>query len=72
MTFLSQFYPGLYIFILQKLNMPTRQKHYMEVCKGYENDPVKYSLYIHGYIYPWLNNKRAEGKIEKGRYSLSF
>ena len=36
----------------------------MEYCKSFIDDPVKYSLYLHGWFYPYLENKREAGQLK--------
>ena len=55
MEYLREEYPSLYIVVLKSLNMTDKIKDYMKKCKGYEKDPYKYSLYIHGYFLVWLD-----------------
>ena len=54
--YLSERYPCLYIFVLQKRGMDGELKAYYEKCKSYENDEdlSKYSLYVHGHWLPYL------------------
>ena len=55
MDYLSGTYPGLYIFILEFFQMKYKKKQYAIMCKSYEEDPYKYSLYVHGYFLVWLD-----------------
>ena len=54
--YLSERYPCLYIFVLQKRGMYEELRVYDEKCKSYETDkdPSKYSLYFHGHLLPYL------------------
>ena len=40
----------------------------MQECKTYENDPYKYSLFVHGYLIPWYEQQYKAGKIKNGKY----
>ena len=55
MDYLSQAYPSLYLYILEHLKMTDEIEQYMAMCKEYENDHEKFSLYVHGYFLPWLH-----------------
>ena len=72
MDHLSKFYPSLYIFILKSLHQSTKIKEYQLQYKSCENDPYKYSVYIHGYLLPWFEHQRVDGKIHQGRQFLQF
>ena len=50
MDYLSGTYPRLFIFILEFFDMTDRIDQYMAMCKAYEEDPVLYSLHVHGYF----------------------
>ena len=39
----------------------------MEDCKKFYNNPEKYSLYVHGYFIPWLEEQRQKGLIYDGK-----
>ena len=54
-TYLSQNYPCLYIFVLNSLDMNDRVHKYMQDCKSFESDSLKYSIYVHGFFIPWLD-----------------
>ena len=58
MDYLSGAYPSLYYFILEHFKMTARIEEYMAQCKTFENDAVKFSLYIHGYLHPWFDRQR--------------
>ena len=55
MDYLSGAYPRLYIFILKFFDMTDRVEQYMTMCKPYEDNHEKYSLYVHGYFLVWLD-----------------
>ena len=55
MVFLSQLYPGLYLFVLTQTKQEETKNRFIEKCKTYENDPYRYSIYIHGYLIPWFD-----------------
>ena len=65
LSYLSQFYPSLYIFILKKFGKIARLIQYMEKCKEFENDPNRYCFYVHGYLLPMFENQRATGLIKQ-------
>ena len=58
MEYLSDEYPSLFVFILEQFEMRDRIEKYMAMCKTYENDPEKYTMYIHGYFLIWLHQQR--------------
>ena len=45
-----------------------RMHQYMQECKMYEDDPYKYSFYVHGYLIPWFEQQFKAGKIKSGKY----
>ena len=65
MGYLSEEYPSLFIFILEFFDMTDRIEEYMTKCKVYENDPYRYSLYLHGYLLVWLDQQRKRGKLSR-------
>ena len=67
MDYLSVEYPSLYIHMLGSLDKPDKIEQYMAKCKEYEDHRGKFSLYIHGYFLPWLDQQRKAGKLKKGR-----
>ena len=64
MDYLSEAYPQLFIFILDYFDMNDRIEKYMTKCKGYEDNPYKYSLYVYGYFLVWLDQQRKQGKLK--------
>ena len=66
MNYLSEEYPRLFINILEFFDMTDRIEQYMTMCKSYENDPYRFSLYLHGYFLVWLDQQRKEGKLKQG------
>ena len=71
MTFLSEYYPCLYIYMLKHLNQEARLAQYMKQNESFENDPLKYSLRIHGYLIPWLDQQRERGNLKEGEFQSS-
>ena len=55
MDYLSEEYPRLFMIILESFDMTDRIEQYMSKCKEYEDDPYRYSLYVHGYFLVWLD-----------------
>ena len=64
MDLLSQAYPSLYIFVLQYFKKFDKITQYMALCKAYENDAEKFSLYIFGYWIVELNHQRQAGRLK--------
>ena len=67
MFYLDEHYPSLYIFVSRHLNEESRLEEYMNYCKSKEKDSFKYRLYVHGYVLPMLEQKRANGKLRNGK-----
>ena len=67
MTYLSQHYPCIYLLVLKYLKKEKRIEKYLQHCKSFENDCEKFSLYINGYWLPWLEQQRAQGKLQTGK-----
>ena len=65
-------YPCLYIFILSSNRKRVALTRYMEECKKEEDDFLNYTLYIHGYLLPWLEELRKRGRIKKGNSSVQY
>ena len=42
-------------------------EEYMDICKSYENDYKMYSLYVHGYWLPYVEQQKAKGLLKEGR-----
>ena len=55
MVCLSETYPRLFLFILEHFEMADRIEEYMAQCKAFEENPKKYSLYVHGFFLVWLD-----------------
>ena len=56
-NYLGEQYPCLLIFLLKKMGEKQLLENYMSHCKSYESDIddyENYSLYVHGYFLPWL------------------
>ena len=70
MIYLGQYYPSLYRLLLIHSNQTERLEEYESSCKAFEDDHERYSLYVYGYFFPWLEAKRANGELTKGGYSL--
>ena len=66
MDFLGNEFPSLFIFILESFDMTEKIDQYMNKCKACEEDRYKYSVYLHGYFYVWLDQQRKEGKLKQG------
>ena len=69
LEYLSHSYPCLYIFILKELNFTEKLEHYKLKCKGLEEVNHQYSLYVHGFLIPYLEELREGGKLTKGKVS---
>ena len=67
MKHLEQYYPCLYIYVIRKRGMDNELDRYMQECKKYENSNYNYSMYVHGYFIPWLQQQRETGNIVKGK-----
>ena len=66
MQYLSEEYPCLYVFILEHLGKKEEIDQYMTKCKAYEDNHLRYSLYVHGYFLVWLDRQKKEGKLKQG------
>ena len=70
MVYLSQYYPGIYIFLLRHLNQGAMKiERYSIQCESYqfEDDLALYSLFIHGHLIPQLQKLRDDGKLTYGK-----
>ena len=67
MDILGNEYPSLFIFILESFDMTERIDQYSIKCKACEEDRYKYSVYLHGYFYVWLDQQRKDGKLKAGK-----
>ena len=48
-------------------------KDYMDHCKKLRGgDHGQYTLYIYGFLLPWLQEQREQGKLVKGKYISRF
>ena len=62
---MRQSYPCLYIAVLEHQNKIQEKQEFMAECKKYENGaPLDYSKYVHGFLIPWLDTQRREGKLK--------
>ena len=66
MDLLRNEYPSLFIFILESFDMTERIDQFAIKCKACEEDRYKYSVYVHGYFYVWLDQQRKDGKLKTG------
>ena len=57
-AFLGLLYPCLCIHVMQEKLMHKEQIRYMNECRLLEDDYQMYSFYVHGWLLPWLNQKR--------------
>ena len=68
MTYLGLFYPSLKVFVLKQTDQFEQLKLYMDECKTYEEgDSSYYVYYLHGYLFPWFEQQRADNKIRQGK-----
>ena len=59
-------YPGIYILILKHLQRENEIEEYMDSCRNSKNlECEKYSRYVHGYLQPFLEQKREKGLLKK-------
>ena len=57
-------YPSLALFIMKEMDCLKELMEYQKFCKDCEfGDYLNYSLYIHGWLIPWLDEQRSTGKI---------
>ena len=54
--------------MMRHLIWSDRLQMYMNECKMQENDPHRYSLYLHGYLIPRLEEQRVAGKLRHTKY----
>ena len=52
--FLSQEYPGLYLYVMKERGMRKEANDYMEQCKLLRDSHEQYSFFVHGYFLPYL------------------
>ena len=72
MTYLSLFYPSLKVFVLKHTDQFEQLQMYMDECKTFEQgDSSFYVYYLHGYLFPWFEQQRADNKIRQGKLLLS-
>ena len=65
---LQSYWPGLYISLLKFYGRTEDATEFMNKCKEFENGEMKhYSMFIHGYLTPWLSEKRARGELVIGK-----
>jgi len=55
MEYLSEQYPRLFVHILEFFEVTDRIEEYIYWCKTYEHTFFRFSLYLHGYFYLWLD-----------------
>ena len=44
----------------------------MKICKAFKNYWKQFSLYIHGFWLPWLEQARTEGRIKHGEKKIKI
>ena len=67
MEVLAELFPCLNILVLIYLKKESEVENYMRRCKGLENNPRQYSLYLHGYWLPWLEQLRNAHILKQGK-----
>ena len=66
-------YPGLFIAYMKEIDRDLEAYWYMERCKAFrEADSEDYSLYVHGFLEPWLKIQRDEGRLVKSTCKLDM
>ena len=61
-------YTCLYLFALKALNRQREYDNFTNRCKKYrKGKPENYSVYVHGYFLPWLEEQRAAGLLKHGK-----
>ena len=63
-------YPSLHIYVLRALNRHSEVQKYMKECKEDGSYYDEYSFYVHAYLIPFLDQKRAAGELKQGRIFL--
>ena len=64
LTILRKKYTCLYVFALRSLGKEDELEDFTNMCKKYKKGKAEnYSIYIHGYLLPWLEEQRATGQL---------
>ena len=63
MRYLEKRYPCIAIWIYERLKFHHAIRRYMNDCKKYEEDPFNYTLYVHGYLIPHIDEMRKNGQL---------
>ena len=66
-------FPCIYIAIICKqINEPDEEALFKEECRGCMYSVENYSLYVHGFWLPWLEQQRKEKKLKFGKSFYNF
>ena len=56
--FISKCYPEVYLAVLSRLNRVEDIAKYSDRCESLRDDPYNYSLYLHGFLLPFIQQHR--------------
>ena len=59
--FLAEHYPGIYLMAAKQMIVQDREREiggFMDRCKQLRDSVESYSLYVHGFLQPWINEQR--------------
>ena len=56
--------------MLRYMNREGCINKYMIECRQFDNNPEKYTLYVHGFLLPWFDEQREAKNLQKGKKVL--
>ena len=64
-------YPDIYRKALQVLGKEKELKSYIQYCKNKRDTSFEdYSIFVHGFLLPFFESMRLNGKLSKGKKSI--
>ena len=60
-------YPPVYISVLKHLKKTREVQSYMLACQSHRMSDQKYSIYVHGFVEPKLQEQRENNELRHGK-----
>ena len=70
MKFLGLRYPCLCLYVMKAKGQTELYNKYMNNCKKLEDNDEKFSIYIHGFWLPHLEQLKEQGLLKEGRHHI--
>ena len=70
--YLEERYPTLCVYVLKQQGRAAALDAYYAKCQACEGAWKHYSMYVHGYWHPHLEEQKAKGCLKQGKKSIAI